>query len=401
MKQGSLLLLLLIYMTGCKPLLTAKNVPSVKSPGFILQPAIRDGNTIFIAIEAEPLFAGAATKMQVDTGSPYTFVGAANNNMTLPCPVAQQGTYQYGAGNVIYCNELGQLKCLQDSGFVAFGAQPFHYGQALFFDWYIQPGIMGVAANFGSHIQSRSLTPTIEQIKPAYLSFQWPDGLLKNGYMTFSALQNQQQPITIGLDDPGALGYGYTANIQEIRYFTDANSQNWNTRIIKTPTGVFLQKSGNSYQTRIASTMNGYFDTGTTSAFAPFNGDIDLLGSDTGFGYMKLKTSVNYKKVEVDFKQADGSISTLSAEDFGPLETNSIANGDTSFQIPTASLIDDYLASITSTLPGALAIKNKGKIDQLTFAIGLNFIGQYNFSFQFAPTGRALKALFYTRSLLP
>lgn len=200
------------------------------------------------------------------------------------------------------------------------------------------------------------MSPITEQLAPDHLSFAFPNGLGETGTMRFDALE---QPTPDGrripLVEVPSLGYGYTASLLRIEYFAaDALI----AMIGAEADGVYYEQ-GNA-RTRIADEAFAFFDTGTTVPMLPIDGDISLLSDETASSLIESESAAPlYDSFRLVFRNALGEELIL---DSGEVTEWSADNPFARVLTPPA-------------VPAGLSV--------LTVVAGLNFIGQFDFQFEF------------------
>jgi len=291
----------------------------------------------------------------IDTGSIYYFLATPFNSSDLPCQTPQ--FFYYGGGIAEFCPGRTDVVVQDPRGrFTALMPEPLVFGQAYFIDWGGLPyGILGIAGSLGLGLDFPEMRSVIEQVAPEALSFTFPNGLTRPGSFQFAPLAEvPASAVRIPLVDPGNLGYGYTARLLEADYVVDGAVQ---TRLVQTPTGVVLESGGS--QTRIATDLIAFFDTGTSVPFLPLDGDVPFVSDQAPYAQFPTDpTAPNYDRVVLHFEDEAGRIVTLAPP------------------APPAPL----------TLPVLTARVVPAGLQHLVAIVGLNFIGHYDFQFEFRTT---------------
>lgn len=304
-------------------------------------------------------------RTQVDTGSVYLFVGNAKNDVKLEC--SNGATFHYGGGYAEFCPTTGPLKAVGVDKPVVELNPNVKFGQAKFVNWVGPTAIIGLSANLDGQNLS-GVEPVLDQLRPDYLSFQFPNAGQNSAIVEFAPLPAEKlRGVTpVPLVSPGSLGYGYTANIARVDFIADSKVR---ASIVSAADGVYLESD--NQRNRIAEKNLAFFDTGATLPFTPINGDISLLGPDVGHAPIPFSGAAVYDKVQFTLDAGDGNQVILANDN-----VNSWGSPpDPPFlTIPKAS---DF--------PQGLK--------QFTTVVGLGTLSLYDFQFNFRD-GRATTAYF-------
>lgn len=256
----------------------------------------------------------------IDTGSVYYFTSAREGSSTLSCEPVE--TYTYGVGVARFCPSSRVLAARADDGaMVALSGHEITMGVARFSNW--EPGIPGAVLGLAGNMQGPNrpgISPVMDQLRPAHLSFQFPDGGLGNGIMSFGPLpaDSLTGATPIPLVNPGSLGYGYTANVKRMEF---RGSGKVLAAIAYERDGVFLEHG--SALERIAEQHVAFFDTGTPLPLVFSNGDISLLGDNVTAGNIGTKTSGPfYDELRLVFDTGAGNTVTLRTTNLEPFQSN-------------------------------------------------------------------------------
>ena len=331
------------------------------------EPNISEGLTMDIQME---VFADNEERsVLIDTGSIYYFLGSEDNTQDLPCPSPEH--YTYGGGVAFFCPEemLLEVKDIQGS-YETLLPKRIRMGRSYFIEWPGPPyAIIGLSANLIGK-NKEDMLPVIRQLQPDYLSFSFPDGLLNPGFFQFDRLEGDDAGVQrIPLVSPDTLDYGYTAKPARIEYYDD--EQQVVAAIINTGDGVYVETEGTSE--RIADDLVSFFDTGTTLPIVIIDGDISLLSDrvpesmilpeDDAPLYDEI-VAVFEDEYGFEFRLRSGNVSVWQPE-------NPWARVLTKPPVPDGARL-------------------------LVYVFGLNFIGQYNFQFDFSD-GKATHVTFVKR----
>jgi hypothetical protein len=331
------------------------------------EPNIIDGLTMDIQME---VFADNEERsVLIDTGSIYYFLGRKDNSQDLPCP--SPDNYTYGGGVAFFCPEetLLEVKDIQGSYETLF-PEKIKMGRAYFTEWPGPPyAIIGLSANLIGENRENML-PVVHQLEPDYLSFSFPDGLLNPGFFQFDKLQGSwvSEAQRIPLVSPDTLEYGYTARLLRIEYYANNELE---TAVINDIDGVYVETAETSE--RIADDLMAFFDTGTT---------IPVLIIDGGASLLSDRVPEDMILPEDDAPLYDEVVAVF--EDESGLEIR-LRSGNVSVWQP-----ENPWSRVLTKPPVPEGTKH------LVFILGLNFIGQYDFQFDFSG-GKATHVTFVER----
>ncbi len=322
---------------------------------------------------------GIARKAMIDTGSIYYFQGTVNNSSTLSCEFPE--LYSYGGGAAHFCPSQAplDLKTPEDA-FENVATGNIVMGEAHFTEWPPPYGIVGLSGYVVGENKPGMVAVT-EQLKPDFLSFTFPEGLLEDGFFQFDELDSvKSDAAVLPLVDPTTLGYGYSARFARFEYIVEGKVHTTIVNRYDDGGGVFLEHDGESH--RIADDFISFFDTGTTIPLFPVNGDVSLLGDKVPSGTIMPEASApNFESYNAIFEDVDGQEVMLKSGDlrkwWGPDGAGRLARVLT-------------MAAVEAQAP-----------DMVLYAptVGLNFIGNYNFQFAF-DDGTPTEATFSDRNSL-
>lgn len=256
----------------------------------------------------------------IDTGSIYYFASPPAKNPTLSCTSVE--TFNYAVGVAKFCPSVRTLTARdRDGSMVNLVDRGIEMGVAQFSDW--EPGIPDAVLGLAGNMQGENasgIAPVIDQLQPQHLSFRFPNGGLSSGTMSFGPLpaDRLETASPIPLENPGSLGYGYTANVKRMEFIGAGKVL---AAISYGPSGVFLESG--SKRDKIADQHLAFFDTGTPLPLVFSNGDVSLLGNDIAAGNIGTNTSGPfYDELRIVFDSAENNSVTLKTEDLGPFQTN-------------------------------------------------------------------------------
>jgi len=213
------------------------------------------------------------------------------------------------------------------------------------------------------------MLPVVHQLEPDYLSFSFPDGLLNPGFFQFNRLEGAYAGIQrIPLVSPATLEYGYTARFVRMEYYADKELV---TAVVNNADGVYIETAETSE--RIADDFVAFFDTGTTLPIVIIDGGISLLSD-------RVPESMIFP--EEDAPLYDEVVAVF--EDEAGFEIM-LRSGDVSVWQP-----ENPWARVLTRPP----VPDGTKL--LVYVLGLNFIGQYDFQFDFIG-GKATHVTFMER----
>jgi len=330
------------------------------------EPTIIEG--LAVDIQMEVFADNEERSVIIDTGSIYYFLGSKDNSQDLPCPSPEH--YTYGGGVAFFCPEEMLLEAKDTHGWYdTLFFEKIKMGRAYFAEWPGPPyAIIGLSANLIGK-NREDMLPVIHQLEPDYLSFSFPDGLLNPGFFQFDRLEGTHAGAQrISLVNPATLEYGYTARFVRIEYYADKELE---TAVVNKGDGVYIESAETSE--RIANDLVAFFDTGTTLPIVIIDGDISLL-SDRVAESMILP--------EDDAPLYDEVVAVF--EDESGLEIR-LRSGDVSVWQP-----ENPWARVLTKPPVPAGAK------LIVYVLGLNFIGQYDFQFDFSG-GKATHATFVER----
>lgn len=301
----------------------------------------------------------------VDTGSIYLFVGDAENDVQLGC--SKPSAFHYGEGTAEFCTKRAPLRAVGIDGSVVELSTRVEMGTTKFTDFAAPYAIIGLSANLeGENLGG--LTPVTDQLRPDYLSFQFPNGAQNNAIVRFAPLPRDELSgvLAVPLVSPGSLEYGYTAKVSRVDFIADDSVR---ASITTESDGVYLQRDRE--RSKIAETNLAFFDTGTTQPYVPLNGDISLLSDQVPNALIPFSGAEPYDTVQFTFGVGRGdhvvlSNTTVRSYAPGPFLT-----------VPVASDFPDGL-------------------EQLTTVVGLGTLAGYDFQFTFED-GRAKTVHFVQR----
>lgn len=310
---------------------------------------------------------GEQRPVMVDTGSVYLFLGNAGNDTALDCPSPSRFTW--GSGKADFCSSTMPLRAVGTDGSTVELSPDVTMGRAVFADW-VSPNyaILGLSANLvGTNVGG--LTPVVDQLRPDYLSFRFPDGPLGDAVVAFAPLPDDEvrDATPVALVSPGGLGYGYTSKVSAVDFLADGQV----LATIRTEAdGVYLEKAAE--HTRIADTNLAFFDTGATPPYVPLNGDISLLGDQVPNAIIPFAGKDPYDEVRFTLDAGNGQQVVISK-----LDVQSYAPGPPFLTVPSVSDFPEGLR-------------------QLTSVVGLGTLSGYDFHFTFAD-GKATTVQFSPR----
>lgn len=321
---------------------------------------------------------GASRPVFLDTGSVYYFVAPTSNPPDeLPCDKPE--TFTYGGGAAEYCPVDGILEMIDSEGrHTEISSEEIRYGDAYFTDWSTSPyAILGLSGNRVGKNQGGLKTVT-EQLRPEFMSFEWPDGRSNPGNFQFAALDRPAgSGLTLPLVSPTTLGYGYTARFDRVDFIKDnavhTSVVNRHDAKEASDRGVYLIVEGMD-QGKIADDFVSFFDTGTSVPFDWGDGDYSLLGKDVQKGNITPSgSSPLYDSFTVMFTDANGHKVFMQS---GP-QSDYVSWG---YQV---NLITK------AVLPEGM---------KLAYAVlGLNFIAMWDFQIDHDEDGWAKTITFYER----
>jgi hypothetical protein len=330
------------------------------------EPNIMEG--LAIDIQMEVFADNEERSVIIDTGSIYYFLGKKDNSQDLPCP--SPDNYTYGGGVAFFCPEETLLEVKNIHGWYdTLLFEKIKMGRAYFTEWPGPPyAIIGLSANLIGKNRENML-PVVQQLEPDYLSFSFPDGLLNPGFFQFDRLEGISAGAQrIPLVSPATLEYGYTARFVRMEYYADKELE---TAVVNKGDGVYIETAETSE--RIADNFVAFFDTGTTLPIVIIDGDISLLSD---------KVSESMILPEDDAPLYDEFVAVF--EDESGLEIK-LRSGNVSVWQP-----ENPWARVLTKPPMPDGTK------LLVYVLGLNFIGQYDFQFDFSG-GKATHATFIER----
>jgi len=304
----------------------------------------------------------------IDTGSIYYFLGSEDNSQDLPC--SSPDNYTYGGGVAFFCPEKMLLEVKDTHGWYdTLFFEKIKMGRAYFTEWPGPPyAIIGLSANLMGKNRENML-PVVHQLEPDYLSFSFPDGLLNPGFFQFDRLKGIDAGTQrIPLVSPATLEYGYTARFVRVEYYADEELV---AAVINKSDGVYIETAETSE--RIADDLVSFFDTGTTVPIVIIDGDISLLSDEVPESIIVPEDDAPlYDEIVAVFEDESG------------LEIR-LGSGDVSVWQPG----NPWARVLTKPpVPDGTGL--------LVYILGLNFIGQYNFQFDFSG-GKATHVTFVER----
>jgi hypothetical protein len=330
------------------------------------EPTIMEG--LAIDIEMEVFADNEERSVIIDTGSIYYFLGSKDNSQDLPCP--SPDSYTYGGGVAFFCPEETLLEVKNILGWYdTLIFEKIKMGRAYFTEWPGLPyAIIGLSANLIGK-NREDMLPVVHQLEPDYLSFSFPDGLTKPGFFQFDRLEGAYAGVQrIPLVSPGTLDYGYTARLVRIEYYANNELE---TAVINDIDGVYVETAETSE--RIADDLMAFFDTGTTVPILIIDGDASLLSDRVPEDMILPENDAPfYDEVVAVFEDDSGFKIRLRS-------------GDVSVWQP-----ENPWARVLTKPP----VPDGTKL--LVYILGLNFIGQYNFQFDFSD-GKATHVTFVER----
>ncbi len=369
MKRISILILIIIafFCWGCSDSNDASDRKGSLYTGPIaFTPMITEGLTF--GIEMAVLADNEERSLIVDTGSIYYFLGSKDNSQDLPCP--SPDSYTYGGGVAFFCPEETFLvvKSIFD-WYEILIFQRIKMGRAYFTEWPGPPyGIIGLSANLIGENRENML-PVVHQLEPDHLSFSFPDGLLNPGFFQFDGIGGADADARrIPLVSPDTLAYGYTARLVRIEYYADEVLE---AAVLNNADGVYIVTAETSE--RIADDLIAFFDTGTTLPVVIFDGDISLLSDNVPEGIILPEDDAPlYDEVVAVFEDESGSELRLGSGDVSVWQP-----GNPWARVLTGPPVPDDTGL-------------------LVYILGLNFIGHYDFQFDFSG-GKATHVTFFER----
>ena len=371
-------LLLTTAWFGCSSNNTADGDVEIHTGPLTLIPNM-DGDAMWpVAIWGRLWRDGASRPVFLDTGSVYYFVAPTSNPPDeLPCDKPQNFTY--GGGGAEYCPVDGTLEMVDSEGTrTAISSEEIRYGDAYFTEWSTSPyAILGLSGNRVGENQGGLKTIT-EQLRPEFMSFEWPDGRQNPGNFQFAPLDRPPgSGKTLPLVNPTTLGYGYTARFDRVDFIIDSEVH---TSVVNrydakeaSDQGVYLIIEGVD-QGKIADDFISFFDTGTSVPFDWGNGDYSLLGKDVQKGNVTPSSSAPfYDSFTLMFTDANG-------------EKVFMRSGS---QMDFRSWSNQVNLITKAALPEGMKLAYS--------VLGLNFIGMWDFQFDYDEDGRATTITFYDR----
>jgi hypothetical protein len=301
----------------------------------------------------------------VDTGSIYLFAGNPQNSVQLQC--AHPSAFHYGGGTARYCPTTAPLRMLGIDGSTVELAPKITMGRAHFSDFLPPYAIIGVSANLeGENLPG--LTPVTDQLRPDFLSFQFPNGGQNDAIARFGPLPagRLRGVVEVPLVSPGSLEYGYTARVSRVDFIA-ADSIRATIRTERD--GVYLHRDGE--RTLIADTNLAFFDTGATEPYVPLNGDISLLSDRVPDALIQFAGAEPYDTIQFTLDVGGGHHVVLSN-----------------------SAVQTYAPGPFLTVPAATDFP--AGMQQLTTVVGLGTLAGYDFQFNFSD-GRATSVQFVSR----
>ncbi len=323
---------------------------------------------------------GIERKAVLDTGSIYYLLASPDNSDQLPCPAPE--TFTYGVGEAEFCPGDSHLAVENDGGtFPSLRSGPLRYGQAHFTNW-AEPalGVLGLAGNLAVNPPGKNrpgMTPLVDQLFPAHLSFAFPGGWAEPGTLRFGPLPASSGTVLdVPLVDPGKLGYGYTARFARFEYIVDDAVH---TTIETRSDGVYIVSGASS--DKIADRFIAFFDTGTPVPLFAANGDFSLLGDAVPQGSLFPEADAPfYDSFNCVFTSDDGDELVLSSGD----QTRWQKPGDAGLQARILTA-----AAVSKAFPNGMSLYAP--------VIGLPFLARYNLEFRFGLDHRATHARFLVR----
>lgn len=307
-------LLIAAALTGCA------TTASLNTGELPTQPVPGKTHPLGATIELQD---GYATRPVIlDTGSIYYFTNPPASAASSPLSCATPETFTYGVGVARFCPSTQLLAARGgDGSLVTLSGSDVTMGVAQFSNW--EPGIPDSVLGLAGNMQGPNrygVSPLIDQLKPAHLSFRFPDGGRANGTMSFGPLPADRLSgaTPIPLVNPGSLGYGYTANIKRMEFL---GSGKLLAAISYGRDGVFLEHDRT--RDKIAEQHLAFFDTGTPLPLVFSNGDVSLLGDNVAAGNIGTNTSGPfYDELRVVFDSAAGTTVTLQTKELGLFQSN-------------------------------------------------------------------------------
>ena len=351
-------LLPVMFLAGCGDSATSGDGPFAGRIEFT--PDIAKATTsggevdVALAIELEVFADETPRKVIIDTGSVYYFLASPDNSKDLPCSSPE--TFSYGSGTSVFCPEeaIVDVKTTEGS-YAPLRNQALKMGRSHFEDWQQTLAIMGLAANLVGE-NRKSMASMMQQLKPDFLSFSFPDGLTQKGFLQFEELPDDAAAgfPSIPLVDPGPSEYGYTALPLRLEYYS---SGKLHTTLSNTEEGVFLETATSI--DRVADEFRTFFDTGTTVPLLMANA-VSLLSDQVANAVIEPERSAaDYDRVLVFFEGEAG-------------EEVVVDSGDLAFWIDNSPF---------AKVPTKAAIPSDAQA--LVLVVGLNFLGRFDFQFDF------------------
>lgn len=310
----------------------------------------------------------------VDTGSPYAIFNApalGDPNTSCSPPLV----FYYGSSTTPdFCPLQADLTIATNAGSQPLTSGPLIVGST---EGWSLGAIFGLTGNLDATANRTGMRSVIEQIEISALAFEFPSGPSDTGTLRFGSYDGGGAiAAAINLTDPGALDYGYVAELESLEYLAGSDVV---ATLSATSDGVIYSTGGT--QSRVANSLTTFFDTGTTVPSIPINGDDSLMGSQTRSMILKnpsdtsdgTGTQPTFDGLRARFTGTDGQPVTLASSNWSAL----IKAAPESFDIPAAS---EFPADL----------------DQLVIVTGLNFLMGYGLEFTFSD-GVAEQARFYAR----
>ena len=356
------LLMPAMFLLGCGESGTSGDVPYAGAIEFVPLTGTGTGPDSDVEVEVPTalqmeVFAGGLSRnVIIDTGSIYYFLGSPDNSKDLSCSSPE--TFTYGSGEAVFCPEKNKVEVKTLEGaYQPLRSNELKMGSCHLNDWPdgAPPAIMGLSGNLTGK-NRKGMASMIQQLKPDYLSFSFPEGMTKRGFFQFDKLPEDAAAAfpPIPLVDPGSAEYGYTARPLRVEFWVDGEVH---TILRNTVDGVLLETE--SSIDRVADEFLTFFDTGTTLPIALFDG-VSLLGDQVGKAYLMPESSaVGYDSMLVVFEGESG-------------EEIFVESGDLRFWINNSPFAKVPTKAVFS-----------GDVQEFLVVMGLNFIARFDFQFDF------------------
>ena len=364
-----------VFALSCGDSDSSKNAPYTGPVEFtpLIATATAPGSDVEVEVPSgllmDVFIDGLSRKVVIGMLNLYFFLGSPDNSKDLSCSSPE--TFTYGAGQILYCPEENNIdvKTL-DGAYQPLRSNELKMASCHLPNWPTEapPAIMGLSGNLTAKNRT-GMTSVIEQLNPSYLSFSFPKGMTKSGFLQFDKLPEDAAAAfpQIPLVDPGVLEFGYTASPLRIEFYHKGKAH---TILRNTEEGLLLETE--SSIDRVADEFRVGFDTGTTLPIEVFEAT-PLLSSQVPRKALNPESSAShYDRVLVVFEGESGEEILVDSGDLRLWIGNSPFD-----RVPTKASIPD-------------------NTQQVVILMGINFIGRFDFQFDF-DGGRATHITFVER----